>query len=174
MATSGAAAAGAAARVGIGFSRSPIWAGHQKIRAKEKLYHRNLARARGATDPYGKPIFTPYSWNVTRGDLVEVTRTSSLRDANGDVLSNEIGQRLAKPYLGMQGVVLRVLRKEERIVVKGVNMRSRVQRVSGGVERGEAGGANEQGESTARQCVLAPPMREWNINSRAILQCARH
>lgn len=108
---------------------NPYWRGPRKQRAGEKLFLRNLARARGARDHTGAPIHTPYTWNIVRGDLVQVTHTSPLRDAKkGRIVRNEEGQTIAQSWMGQQGEVLKVLRNEERIIVKGVNMKTRIMR----------------------------------------------
>lgn len=61
---------------------------------------------------------------------MQVTTTSAQRDPKkGKVLRDDDGNTLAKPFLGLQGEVIKVLRKEERIIVKGVNMRTRVKTV---------------------------------------------
>lgn len=127
--TAGAAAAGAARTVIR--AMNPYWRPQRNERQAAKLYHRNLARAQGGTDGNGKPLYTPYTWNVVKGDLVQVTTTSRKRDKDnkGKHLKNADGSFVAEDWLGAQGVVLKVLRKQERIIVKGVNMRTRVAQV---------------------------------------------
>lgn len=127
--TAGAAAAGAVRTVIR--AMNPYWRPQRNERQAAKLYHRNLARAQGGTDGNGKPLYTPYTWNVVKGDLVQVTTTSRKRDKDnkGKHLKNADGSFVAEDWLGAQGVVLKVLRKQERIIVKGVNMRTRVAQV---------------------------------------------
>lgn len=119
--------------------RNPYWHVHQQKLKKEKLYMHNLKRARGATDFRGKPIFTPRTWNVTKGDLVQVTQPSLIKDfATGKAKQNQFGQSMTQKWLGQQGVVLAVLRKEERVIVEGINLKTRVMRVRRDTTQAEA------------------------------------
>lgn len=111
--------------------RNPYWARLHKEHQAKKQYYRDIARARGATDFRGKPIFTPYTWNIRPGDLVEVTQPSLVKDyPSKKPLMNQFGQRMTHKYLGQQGKVLALLRKQERIIVEGVNLKTRHVRVS--------------------------------------------
>lgn len=103
----------------------------QKFRTKDRVYRREIARAQGATDHLGKPIFTPFTWNIVKGDLVQVTQPSLVRDPqSGRALQNKYGQTMAEKWNGQQGEVLKVIRKHEQVIVKGVNLTKRVVRVS--------------------------------------------
>lgn len=111
--------------------RNPYWEVAQKENQRKKQYYREIARARGATDFRGKPIFTPYTWNIRPGDLVEVTHPGLVKDwASKQPITNQLGQRMTPKFARQQGKVLAVLRKQERIIVEGVNLKSRHMRVS--------------------------------------------
>ena len=127
----GEAAAGAAKQQMTRFARNPYWATQRKQVIKTKSYHRNLARAGGAKNEYGQPLFTPQSWPIVTGDLVQVTSTSRKRDKDnrGKQMKNSDGSYVAEDWLGAQGKVLRVLRRTEQIIVQGINIKTRIAQV---------------------------------------------
>lgn len=126
-----AGAAAAAAAAVFKRARNPYWAGSSKFRRDDRIFRRDLARAQGAKDHTAKPIFTPFTWNILKGDMVQVTQASLVRDPRtGAALQNQYGQTMAQKWNGQQGEVLKVLRKQEQVIIKGVNLTKRVVRVS--------------------------------------------
>lgn len=128
------ATAGAAVATGsrtLSRARNPYWNTARKERLKQKQYYRDIARSRGAVDFRGNPIFTPYTWNIRPGDLVQVTQPSVVKDygAAGKPKTNQFGQTMTHKWFGQQGKVLAVLRRQERIIVEGVNFKTRAMRV---------------------------------------------
>src|SRR4051794_8225371 len=92
---------------------NPYRVSRQQAQLKNKQYHRDIARARGATDFRGKPIFTPYTWNIVPGDLVQVTQPALVKDyASNKPRQNQFGQQMTQKWFGQQGKVLAVLRKQ--------------------------------------------------------------
>jgi large subunit ribosomal protein L24 len=72
-------------------------------------------------------------WNIVRGDKVQVIRWTH-------------------PEYGKQGIVSKVIRKQDRVIVEGVNLRPR--RISGDPERGIAGQTISQ-ERSIPACHVA-------------------
>lgn len=131
MASKAGEAAASAAKQTTRYARNPYWALQRKQVVKTKSYHYNLARARGAKNEFGKPLFTPQSWPIVTGDLVQITSTSRKRDKDnhGKQMKNSDGSYVAEDWLGAQGKVIRVLRRSEQVVVQGINMRTRIAQV---------------------------------------------
>lgn len=105
------------------------WRSQRQKQAGQKLYRRELARAAGATDEYGQPLKTKQTWHVVKGDLVEVTRTAAKRNresGRGERLRTTDGGAVAEDWLGQRGRVIKVMRKTNQVIVRGVNLRTRV------------------------------------------------
>jgi len=117
--------AASTAHKSIHYVRNLYWRTQRKERAAHKLYKRNIERSQGAKTADGEPLPIPQTWNIVRGDTVQVVRTSAKRGPR-DYRGERIGEDHLQELVGMRGRVLRVLRKQDRIIVEGVNMRTRV------------------------------------------------
>ncbi len=180
MASTATSAAGAAVSQfarGATFRRNPYWAMQRKPRDQSKYFMRRLAMAGGGTDGKGRPLPMKQSWNVVTGDLVQVASTGRKRDKDnkGKWLKNSDGTYVAEDWLGAQGKVLAVLRRSGRIVVQGVNMKTRIAQVrqaNASAQTSEAGveggAAQRQPLQTARSLVrcLSLSLRSFACSRR--------